>query len=184
MAQEYFVNEPEYREIMRMLTELGGVDLDQLLQRMTAVENSLGTLGTRLDVAEGDIDSLTNDIGGINDDISDIRTAETARNTWHNVLAWGNYHTVGQTLNLTDTIADYDFLCVIAGYSSDPSKSGYGTLYLPTGFATSGTVFTVSYEVNGTSESVTAQFTDATHLKILRASENNLGIRIIIGRKK
>lgn len=184
MAEEYFVNEPEYREIMRMLTELGGVDLDQLLQRMTAVENSLGTLGTRLDAAEGNIDSLTEDIGGINDDITDIRTAETARNTWHDVLAWGSYHTVGQTLNLTGSIADYDFLCVIAGYSSTPNNSGYGTLYLPAALATSGTVFTVPYEVNGAAQSVVAQFTDATHLKILRATENNLGIRIIKGRKK
>lgn len=184
MAQEYFVNEPEYREIMRILTELGGVDLDELLQRMTALENEVDNLSTRLGNTEDNMTTITGNITNINNNITGISEAETARNEWHDLLAWGNYHTANQTLNLTGSISNYDFLCVIAGYSSTTNNSGYGTLYLPVSLISTGTVFTVRYDINNVKQSVVAQFSDATHLKILSASENNLGIRMIRGKKK
>lgn len=44
--------------------------------------------------------------------------------TENNLLDWGNYNTIGQFLNLKDSIFNYDFLMFRCGFSTDSQTGG------------------------------------------------------------
>lgn len=184
MAEEYFVNQPEYQRIMNLIAQLGGLDLDDLLQRMTAVETQLSALETWQGSTNTTLETIAGDIDTIEGNVSDMESAETARNEWHDVLAWGNYLTADQTLLLMDDTTNYDFLVLIAGFSSGENVSGNGFAYMPGGYASAGGRITVDFWVGTNVYKVTVQFVDGTHIKILNCTNSSLGLRSIVGKKR
>lgn len=184
MATEYFVNQPEYQHIMNLIAELGGLDLDSLLQRMSAIEQQVSALETWQGTTDTALETITDDIDTIEGNVSDIESAETARNAWHDVLAWGNYFTADQQLLLADDLTNYDFLVLIAGFGSAESVSGNGFAFIPRGYFGTGSRATVDFWVGTTQYKVTLQFVDSTHVKILNCTNSTLGLRIIVGKKR
>lgn len=184
MAEEYFVNQQEYQHIMNLIAQLGGLDLDDLLQRMTAVETQLSALETWQGSTNTALETIAGNIDTIEGNVSDMESAETARNAWHDVLAWGNYYTADQTLLLADSTADYDFILCIAGTSNPGADSGFGSLVIPRGFFEPGQAITVPFWIGATAHKVTVQFTDRTHLKVVSCTFSGMGLRIITGKKR
>lgn len=184
MATEYFVNQPEYQHIMNLIAELGGLDLDDLLQRLSAVEQQLSALETWQGTTDTALETITDDIDTIEGNISDIESGETARNAWHDVLAWGNYYTANQTLLLADATTNYDFIIAIAGTNNGSAGSGYGFLFIPRGYFTADTTVTVPFYSGTTAHKVTLTFVDATHIKIVNCTNSSLGLRIMMGKKR
>lgn len=184
MANEYFVNLPEYQHIMNLIAQLGGLDLDSLLQRMDAVEEQLSALETWQGTTDTALETITDDIDTIEGNVSDIESAETARNAWHDVLSWGNYFTADQTLLLADDTTNYDFLLCLAGTSNPGAGHGFGTLVIPNGFFNPDQAVTVPFWIGNAAHKVTLQFTDRTHIKIINCTYSGMGLRIITGKKR
>lgn len=185
MAEEYFVNQPEYQRIMNLIAELGGLDLDDLLQRMTAVETQLSALETWQGSTNTALETIAGDIDTIEGNVSDIESAETARNTWHDVLAWGNYYTANQTLLLADATTDYDFLIAVVGTNNVGDGNGNSFLFIPRGyFNNPDATITVPFYIGTTAQKVTFSFIDSTHIKIVNSTSSTFGLRIIMGKKR
>ena len=184
MANEYFVNQPEYQHIMNLIAQLGGLDLDSLLQRMSAAEEKISALETWQGETDTALETITGDIDTIEGNVSDIETAETARNEWHDILAWGNYYTADQTLLLADATTNYDFFLFIAGTSNPASGHGFGTLVVPNGFFNPDQAVTVPFWIGTASHKVTVQLVDNTHIKIINCTYSGMGLRMIVGKKR
>lgn len=184
MAEEYFVNQQEYEHIMNLIAQLGGLDLDSLLQRMTAVETQLSALETWQGATDTALETITGDIDTIEGNVSGIESAETARNAWHDVLTWGNYYTADQTLLLADSTENYDFIICIAGTGNPGAGHGMGTLIVPTGFFEPDQAITVPFWIGTAAHKVTVHFIDRTHIKIINCTYSGMGLRMITGKKR
>lgn len=185
MATEYFVNQPEYQHIMNLISELGGLDLDDLLQRMSAAEQQIAALETWQGTTDTALETITDDIDTIEGNVSDMESAETARNTWHDVLAWGNYYTAGQQLLLLEDLSNIDTIYLVAGQVNSNQNYGYGVMNLPKGYFNPGVIVTVPFYVGATTYRVSVEFVDNTHIKIRECTySGNLGLRIITGKRR
>lgn len=183
MAQEYFVNEPEYRRIMNLIAELGGLDLETLLQQMSEMQAALDALETWKGETDTSLETITGDIDTIEGNVADMQSAETARNEWHDVLAWGNYFTVGQTLLLTENLSNMDSLYLIAGQVNSAQNYGYGIIHIPKGYFVPTAIVTMPFYVGTNTYRLSVEFVDNTHIKIRECGSSALGLRIIRGKR-
>ena len=133
--------------------------------------NATFTLNTNYEiVTAGGLNNLGSQISNLNNAV--LGNAE-------NILAWGNHATVGTTYTLIKNILSASEIQVLTGFSND--NSGLSLSIFKRLQLTSKAHLTCVYVIGNNIHHITFEIVDATHIKIIVASESTLGIREIRG---